>query len=223
MESPRVLVVEDDETLRTTVAAALRDADLAVETLPDGARLEHVLATWRPSLVVLDWMLPGRPGPDLVRVIHGSGDVGVIMLTARDGVDDRLRGFAAGIDDYVPKPFAMAELVARVRALLHRLGATPATIQVGDLVVDEAGGVARRGEIQLALTATEFRLLSYLAANRGRVLSGTQILSQVWGYEEYSDNLVQAHLSALRRKMEEHGPRLVHTVRGLGYVLREAA
>ncbi len=168
-------------------------------------------------------MLAGRDGPTLARIARASGDLGVIMLTARDDVDDRLHAFAVGVDDYVPKPFAMAELVARVRALLHRLGVIPPTVTVGDLVVDEVGGRASRGDHPLPLTATEFRLLAYLATNRGRVLSGTQILTQVWGYEDYSDNLVPATLSTLRRKMEEDGPRLVHTVRGLGYVLRVAA
>ena len=220
MPAPRVLVVEDDDTIRDSVRAALRDTGFDVRAIPDGNALARVLTEFRPAVVVLDWMLPGRDGPELAKVIRGTGEVGIIMLTAREGVDDRLRGFSAGIDDYVPKPFAMAELVARVRALLHRLGATPTTIQVEDLVVDEAGGTASRGTVTLPLTATEFRLLSYLADHRGRVMSPTQILTQVWGYDEYSDNLVQAHISALRRKMEEHGPRLVHTVRGLGYVLR---
>ena len=220
MAVARVLVIEDEPSIRSSVAAALREDGHHVEELASGEHLERTLAAYRPSLVVLDWMLPGRDGPALARVVRGSGDVGVIMLTAREDVDDRLRAFAVGIDDYVPKPFAMAELVARVRALLHRLGAIPATVQIGDLVVDEAGGQASRDGVPLPLTATEFRLLAYLAANRGRVVSGTQILTQVWGYEDYSDNLVQATMSTLRRKMEEQGPRLVHTVRGLGYVVR---
>ncbi len=220
MTTARVLVVEDDATIRDAVSSALRDTGLSVESMADGEELEAALRTYRPAVVVLDWMLPGRDGPQLSRVIRQSGDAGVIMLTAREGVDDRLRGFSAGIDDYVPKPFAMAELVARVRALLGRMGATPTTIRVGALVVDEAAAAASRNGIALPLTATEFRLLAYLAAQRGRVVSGTQILTQVWGYDDYSDNLVHAHISALRRKMENEGPRLVHTVRGLGYVLR---
>lgn len=218
----RVLVIEDDETIREAVSSALRDTGLTLEAMADGEELEAALRTYRPAVVVLDWMLPGRDGPQLSRVIRQRGDAGVIMLTARDGVDDRLRGFSAGIDDYVPKPFAMAELVARVRALLGRLGATPTTIRVGDLVVDESAASASRSGVPLPRTATEFRLLAYLAAQRGRVVSGTQILTQVWGYDDYSDNLVHAHISALRRKMEANGPRLVHTVRGLGYILRDA-
>ena len=220
MGNARVLVVEDEPTIRSSVAAALRADGHDVEELASGEHLERTLAAYRPSVVVLDWMLPGRDGPALARVVRGSGDIGIIMLTAREDVDDRLRAFAVGVDDYVPKPFAMAELVARVRALLHRVGAIPATLRIGDLVVDEAGGqgVARRR--RAAAHRDRVPAAAYLAANRGRVVSGTQILTQVWGYEDYSDNLVQATLSTLRRKMEEHGPRLVHTVRGLGYVLR---
>ncbi len=219
----RVLVVEDEPAIRDAVGAAFRDCGLQVRTLRSGDGLEEHLAAFKPSVVVLDWMLPGRDGPTLARVVRGSGSAGIIMLTAREGVDDRLQGFAAGIDDYVPKPFAMAELVARTRALLHRLGVVPPTVEVADLVVDEAGGTATRDGVALPLTATEFRLLTYLAENRGRVLSATQLLTQVWGYDDYSDNLVPTHVSSLRRKMEEHGPRLVHTVRGLGYVLRATA
>ncbi|GAA1908417.1 response regulator transcription factor [Lapillicoccus jejuensis] len=220
----RVLLVEDDTAIREAVAAALRDTGLDVRSAADGEELEGLLASYRPSVLVLDWMLPGRDGPTLARVARRTADVGIIMLTAREGVGDRLRGFSAGVDDYVPKPFAMEELVARVRALLGRLGATPTTVEVDDLVVDESAAVAVRGGEPLPLTATEFRLLAYLAQQRGRVVSTTQILTQVWGYEEYSDNLVPANISTLRRKMEAGGaPRLLHTVRGLGYVLRAPA
>lgn len=220
----RVLVVEDDATIREAVAAALRDTGLDVRSAPDGEELEGLLASYRPAVLVLDWMLPGRDGPTLARVARRTADAGIIMLTAREGVGDRLRGFSAGVDDYVPKPFAMEELVARVRALLGRLGATPTTIEVDDLLVDESAAVASRGGEPISLTATEFRLLAYLAQQCGRVVSTTQILTQVWGYEEYSDNLVPANISTLRRKMEAGGaPRLLHTVRGLGYVLRPPA
>lgn len=220
----RVLLVEDDTAIRDAVSAALRDTGLDVRSAADGEELEGLLASYRPAVLVLDWMLPGRDGPTLARVARRTADVGIIMLTAREGVGDRLRGFSAGVDDYVPKPFAMEELVARVRALLGRLGATPTTIEVDDLVVDESAAVAVRDGEPIPLTATEFRLLAYLAQQRGRVVSTTQILTQVWGYEEYSDNLVPANVSTLRRKMEAGGaPRLLHTVRGLGYVLRAPA
>lgn len=218
--APRLLVVEDDEAIRTMLAASLRAAGFEVETRVDGATLEADLAELRPALVVLDWMLPGRDGPRLVDVVRSHSRAGIVMLTAREGVADRLRGFEVGVDDYVAKPFVTEELVARIRAVLRRSGAVAATIQVGDLAVDEDGGTATRAGERLALTATEFRLLCYLAHHRDQVVSSAQILTQVWGYDDYADNLVQVHLSALRRKMEVHGPRLIHTERGLGYVLR---
>jgi two-component system OmpR family response regulator len=135
-------------------------------------------------------------------------------------VPDRLAGFAAGADDYLVKPFAMAELVARVRAVLNRRGRWPGAVEVGDLLVDEPAGTATRAGARLDLTATELRLLGYLVGNRGRTVSKTQILTQVWGYGDYDPNLVEVHVSALRRKLEAHGDRLVHTVRGLGYTVR---
>ena len=191
-----------------------------VASMADGDGLEQRLVQWRPALVVLDWMLPGRDGIALVRAIRASSAAGIVMLTAREAVEDRLRGFDVGVDDYLAKPFVTEELVARIKAVLRRLGAIGSTVQVGDLVIDEEAGYAARAGDPLGLTATEFRLLAYLAAHRDRVLSNAQILSQVWGYEEYADNLVQVHVSALRRKIEAHGDRLIHTERGLGYVLR---
>lgn len=221
MKQPaRVLVVEDDDTIRTSLTQALEAATFVVRALGDGAELESELASFRPALVVLDWMLPGRDGPALVRVVRARLNAGIMMLTARESIADRLRGFDVGVDDYLAKPFVTEELVARIRAVLRRLGAIPTTVQVDDLLIDEGAGVVERGGVRLELTATEFRLLAYLAGHRERVLSTAQILTQVWGYDDYADNLVQVHLSALRRKMEAHGPRLIHTERGLGYVLR---
>jgi two-component system, OmpR family, response regulator len=216
----RLLVVEDDGAIRDALERAFTAAGFAVRALVDGARLEAELDEHRPALVVLDWMLPGRDGPELVGVVRRRSDAAVVMLTAREAVEDRLRGFDVGVDDYLAKPFVMEELVARVRAVLRRLGALPGRIEVDDLVVEEDAGRVTRGGHDVALTATEFRLLVFLARHRDRVLSNAQILSQVWGYDEYADNLVQVHLSALRRKLEAHGPRLIQTERGLGYVLR---
>ncbi|MEU4807293.1 response regulator transcription factor [Actinosynnema sp. NPDC023587] len=216
----RVLVIEDAEAIGAAVGSALRDAGYQVQLRPDGRDLEGELARFRPDLVVLDVMLPGRDGFMLLEVIRRTSGAGVVMLTARDGVADRLRGLDRGADDYVVKPFVLAELVARVSAVLRRLGRTPSTVQIGDLVVDADSAVVLRGDAPVELTATELRLLRYLAAQRGRVVGKTQILTAVWGYEDYDPNLVEVHVSALRRKLEEHGPRLLHTVRGLGYVLR---
>lgn len=216
----RVLVIEDAEAIGAAVGSALRDAGYQVQLRPDGRELETDLTRFRPDLVVLDVMLPGRDGFALLEVVRRASGAGVVMLTAREGVADRLRGLDRGADDYLVKPFVLAELVARVSAVLRRLGRTPSTVQVGDLVVDADSGVVLRGAEPVELTATELRLLRYLAAQRGRVVGKTQILTAVWGYEDYDPNLVEVHVSALRRKLEENGPRLLHTVRGLGYVLR---
>lgn len=216
----RLLVVEDDDTIRESVQMALAGAGFEVRSTSDGAGLEELLTQWRPALVVLDWMLPGRDGLALARLIRATSAAAIVMLTAREAVADRLRGFDVGVDDYLAKPFVTEELLARVKAVLRRLGAIGSTVQVGDLVIDEDAGYAARGGEPLGLTATEFRLLAYLAAHRDRVLSNAQILTQVWGYDAYADNLVQVHMSALRRKIEAHGDRLIHTERGLGYVLR---
>ncbi|MBM6400783.1 response regulator transcription factor [Phycicoccus sonneratiae] len=220
MAPARILLVEDDDAIREAVAVALRDEGYEVAARRDGDALEDHLEVFRPDLVVLDWMLPGRDGPTLARVVRRFGDVGVVMLTARDEVSSRLRGFDSGVDDYVTKPFAMAELLARLRALLRRLGRVPSTVEVGDLVVDLDAAVVTRAGHRVELTATELRLLGFLVENRGRTMSTTQILTQVWGYEDVAENLVQVHVSALRKKLEAHGGRLVHTVRGIGYVVR---
>jgi DNA-binding response OmpR family regulator len=204
----RILIVEDTEAIRAAVRAALRDSGYEVLARPDGRELESDLNQFRP---------------DLLEVIRRACNAGVVMLTARDGVPDRLRGLEGGADDYVLKPFVLAELVARVGAVLRRLGRTPSAVQIGDLLVDADSGVVLYSGSPVDVTATELRLLCYLAAQRGRVVSKTQILTSVWGYEDYDPNLVEVHVSALRRKLEAHGPRLLHTVRGLGYVLRVGA
>lgn len=218
--TPRVLVVEDSETLREMVSEALTDAGYLADSQPDGNRLEEVLEGFRPDLVVLDVMLPGRDGFALLDVILEWGEVGIVLLTALAGLPDRLRGLDGGADDYVVKPFELAELVSRVGAVLRRRGRLPAAVQVGDLTIDIDAGVASRGDHQLGLTATELRLLAYLVAQRGRIVSAGQILNGVWGYDAYDPNLVQVHISGLRHKLEAHGPRILHTVRGIGYRLQ---
>ncbi len=214
----RVLVVEDAEAIRAAVVSGLTEAGYTATGLASGRDLEAELAGYRPDLVVLDVLLPGRDGFALLEVVRRHSDAGVVMLTARDAVDDRLRGLHGGADDYLVKPFALAELVARVTAVLRRRGTTPSAVAVGDLLVDVTAGSVRRAGAPIELTATELRLLDYLATQRGRVVSKAQILTRVWGYTDYDPNLVEVHISALRRKLGE--PRLLHTVRGLGYVLR---
>jgi len=215
----RILVVEDDDALRLAVVTTLRGAGYLVAGAADGRSLLDDIDRAAPDLVLLDWMLPGPSGILLATRVRARSDAAVVMMTARDELDDRLRGFAEGADDYVVKPFAMAELVARITAVLRRRGRVPSVIEVGDLVLDPEAATVRRGGVVLDLTATEFRLLRFLAESRGRTVSKGQITTQVWGYDDVAPNLVEVHLSALRRKMEAHGPRLVHTVRGLGYRL----
>ncbi|WP_319943288.1 response regulator transcription factor [Nocardia aurantia] len=220
MQRGRILVIEDADAIRAAVTTALFAAGHEVLSRADGAGLEHDLAVFRPDVVVLDVMLPGRDGFALLETVRARCEAGVVMLTARDGVEDRVRGLRAGSDDYVVKPFDLTELVARIEALLRRMGRLQAKLTIGDLVVDVDSGVVVRGDRQVALTATEFKLLTYLATHRDRVLTKTQNLTAVWGYEDYDPNLVEVYVSAVRRKLEEHGPRLLQTVRGLGYTLR---
>jgi two-component system, OmpR family, response regulator len=217
---PRVLVVEDSETIREMVSEALADAGYHADACRDGDGLERALDGLRPDLVVLDVMLPGRDGFELLDVIRDWGDAGIVLITARDGLTDRLRGLDGGADDYVVKPFELAELVSRVGAVLRRRGRLPQALQVGDLMLDVDAGVAVRAGHALDLTATELRLLHFLVEQRSRIVSANQILSAVWGYDAYDPNLVQVHVSGLRRKLEAHGPRIVHTVRGIGYRLQ---
>ncbi|MGW5718549.1 response regulator transcription factor [Amycolatopsis sp. NPDC003865] len=220
---PRILVIEDAEAIRVPVESALAGAGFSVRSLPDGTGLEAEFARARPDLVVLDVMLPGRDGFELLRVIRRASAAGVVMLTARDGVEDRLRGLGDGADDYVVKPFVLAELVARVTAVLRRTGRTRPAVEVGDLVIDVEGGRARYGGTDVELTSTEWKVLLYFARHRDRVVSKTQVLTAVWGYGELAPNLVEVNVSTLRRKLEAHGPRVLHTVRGQGYVLRGEA
>lgn len=218
--TPRVLVVEDSETIREMVSEALTEVGYHTEARRDGERLEELLDGIRPDLVVLDVMLPGRDGFALIDVIRDWGDIGIVLITARDGLPDRLRGLDGGADDYVIKPFELAELVSRVGAVLRRRGRLPQVIQVGDVTLDPGAGVAARGGHRLDLTATELRVLTFLVEQRGRIVSAGQILNGVWGYDAYDPNLVQVHVSGLRRKLEARGPRILHTVRGIGYRLQ---
>jgi DNA-binding response OmpR family regulator len=217
----RVLFVEDDDAVRNAIALELRAAGYLVQAERDGNSLEAIAESFRPDIALLDVMLPGRSGFDLARELRNRSDLPILFLTARDAVSSRLAGFSAGADDYVIKPVAVEELLARLRALLRRSGRLEADVlEVGDLILDEPARVVRRGDTMLELTPIEFQLLGFLMRNRGVVLSRLQIMSQVWGYEEHDPNLVPVHMGNLRRKLEASGPRLIHTIRGHGYVLR---
>ena len=220
--SPRIVIVEDDAPIRSALDVALRGEGYTVLALSEGTDLLAATDGFKPDLAVLDVRLHvGPDGLTLARQLHRRSALPILFLTAADAVEDRLAGFDAGGDDYLIKPFSMAELLARVRSLLKRAGRLEsATWQVGDLVVDDGARSVVRSGLTLELTRTEYDLLAALIRHVGRVLSKTQLLTQVWGFDAYDTNLVEVHMSALRRKLEQAGPRIVHTVRGSGYVLR---
>jgi DNA-binding response OmpR family regulator len=216
----RILVVEDSDAIRLPVVTALSARGFQLASITDGSDLENLLPSFAPDLVILDIMLPGRDGFELLNVIRRTSTAAVLMLTARDALADRVHGLSGGADDYVIKPFAMAELVARIHAVLRRTRQGGSSISIADLVINDDATLIRRGEESLDLTETERRLLGYLAAHRDRVVSKTQILTAVWGYDGFDENVVEVHISSLRRKLEAGGrSRLVHTVRGRGYLL----
>lgn len=222
-EAARLLVIEDDEALRDSLTDALQSTGFTVHALPDGVGALESLKTFKPDAAIVDIGL-GDDSPDGFEVaeqLRKHDSLSVIFLTARDGLDDRLRGFEIGADDYMIKPFALAELLARVRAVLRRSGRLASkVIELRDLIVDEQNHSVVRGGEELVLTQTEFELLCVFAREPNKVFSKQQLLALVWHFDEYDPNLVEVHLSALRRKMEAHGPRLIHTVRGSGYELR---
>lgn len=220
---PRVLIVEDDPVIRNTLQASLARERYEVRAERDGTSLVGVLDQFRPDLAVLDVRLPTGPsGYEMARLVRQLRDVPVLFLTAAASVEERLAGFEAGGDDYVLKPFSMPELLARVHALLRRSGRLDAAVwAVGDLVVEEVSQTARRAGQRLDLTKTEYEIVKAFARRPGHVLSKAQLLSEIWGFQAYDPNVVEAHLSALRQKLEAHGPRMIDTVRNLGYVMRE--
>lgn len=221
----RVLVVEDDVAIVEFISLGLGYEGYDVfsaGTVAEG--LEQVRAR-RPDLIVLDVMLPDRSGLELLAAVRASGlDLPVIILSARDEVPHRVRGLEAGADDYLTKPFRFEELLARIRAVLrrHRPGADDAVLACGVLRLD-----AGRHEVTVAgapveLTGMEFELLELLLSNVGRVLTREVLMSRLWGASSVADsNVLEVQVSRLRRRLGDHGPRLIHTVRGVGYVLRD--
>jgi two-component system, OmpR family, response regulator PrrA len=222
---PDVLVVDDDEDIRVSLDRGLRLSGFAVRTAGDGDAALRAVAERVPDCIVLDVGLPGRDGVAVVEALRRDGvPVPVLMLSARTAVDDRVTGLAAGADDYLVKPFALAELVARLRALLRRVPAPgPSGLAVGPLTVDPARRRATLDGAPVELTRREFDLLEALARNAGLVLSRERLLETVWGYDFAVDtNVVDVFVSQLRRKLEAGGtPRLVHTVRGIGFTLED--
>jgi two-component system, OmpR family, response regulator len=220
----RLLVVEDEEMILELLSGSLRFAGFDVVTAVSGAEALRAVTASRPDLVLLDVMLPDGDGFEVVRRMRSSGpDVPVIFVTARDGVHERVAGLALGADDYVTKPFSLDEVLERIRAVLRRTGRAAAKprLRVAGLELDEDGHEVRRDGIPIALTPTEFRLLRFLMSNAGRVLSKQQIFDHVWDHNPAGDaNVVEPCVSYLRRKVDQGEPRLIHTIRGVGYVLR---
>ena len=224
----RVMTVDDEPSLIELLSMAMRFEGWEVHTAQSGTEAVRVARESQPDAIVLDMMLPDFDGLEVMRRIRAFlPDVPVIFLTARDGVSDRISGLTAGGDDYVTKPFSLEEVIARLRGLLRRSGATspmPATqLVVGDLVLDEDSHEVTRGGVQITLTATEFELLRYLMRNPKRVLSKAQILDRVWDYDFGGQaNVVELYISYLRKKIDAGRDPMIHTMRGVGYVLRPA-
>lgn len=216
--------MDDEASVRQSLERALRLEGFDVATAAGGREALEAIGRRPPSVVVLDVTMPGMDGVSVVRRIRADGlDVPVCILSARDEIDDRVAGLQAGADDYLVKPFAVAELTARLAALLRRRGApAPGPLVVDDLVVDPARRVATRGGRELGLTRREFDLLETFARHPGQVLSREQLLEQVWGYGfDVETNVADVFVGYLRRKLEAGGePRLIHTARGVGWALR---
>jgi len=221
-----VLVVEDDEQVRRSVERALRFEGYSVSVAGDGEEGLQALAAEPPDVVVLDIMMPRLDGIAVCRLMRARGDrTPVLMLTARHELSDRVAGLDAGADDYLVKPFALEELLARLRALLRRTGFSEGeeTLRVGDLELRPAARTVRRGSREIDLTRTEFDLLELLMVNAGIVMLRNVIYERIWGFDfETTSNSLDVYIGYLRRKTEADGePRLIHTVRGVGYVVRQ--
>ncbi len=218
----RILLVEDDRQLRGSIARGLREAGYEVDEAGDGLQAESRAAAGGYGCVILDVLLPGRDGIAVCRELRSRDDwVPVLMLTALDGVDHRIAGLDAGADDYLPKPFDFGELLARVRALTRRPGATDQReLRVADLAIDTHRRTARRGSREIELTAKEFDFLLHLARNAGHVVTRAELMTHVWDDSHAHSNVIDVYASRLRRKIDEaEAVRLFETRRGVGYLL----
>jgi two-component system OmpR family response regulator len=222
----RVLVVDDEPNIVDVISMALRYEGFAVESAGTGAEAIAAVRSFAPHLIVLDVMLPDMEGFDVARRLGAErARVPIVYLTARDATEDKVRGLSLGGDDYVTKPFSLEELVARIRSILRRAGVAEAessTLVFEDLELDDDAHEVRRGGRGIDLTATEFRLLRYLMLNPRRVLTRSQLLEHVWDYDFDGDaRVLETYVSYLRKKVDAGGDPLIHTVRGVGYVLRQ--
>ena len=223
---PKVLVVDDDVKLLKMLKRTLVFENLDVLTATNGREALEVVQQEAPDLLIVDWMMPEMDGLELIQHLRDANNrMPILMLTARDAVENRVFGLESGADDYLVKPFAPAELVARVHALLRRVEpkADDQELQYNDVRLDPKQHEAWRGDRKLSLTVTEFNLLYYFLRHPRQVLERNQILMEVWGYDFGGDsNVLEIYISYLRKKLESNGePRLIQTVRGIGYMLRE--
>ena len=229
----KILVVDDEQAVRESLRRSLRFNGYEVLTANDGLEAVETVRAENPELVILDVMMPNMDGLEVCRTLRSEGwDRPILVLTARDGVSDRVAGLDAGADDYLPKPFALEELLARVRSLVRRAAADSIAAEVPvesklsfeDLELDADTREVSRGGRAISLTRTEFALLQLLMENPRKVLSRSKILEEVWGYDfPTSGNALEVYIGYLRKKTEgESDARLIHTVRGVGYVLRES-
>ncbi len=225
--SHRILVVDDEKSISDLIATSLRFVGFDVRTAASGSEALTVAEEFKPQAVVLDVMLPDIDGFEVCRQLRSEGlNIGVLFLTAKDGMEDKVAGLTIGGDDYMTKPFSLEELVARLRALLRRIGVTEIDtddekIRFADLELNEATHEVHRAGILLEMSPTEFQLLRYLLINADRVVSKSQILDHVWQYDFRGDaGIVETYISYLRKKIDSFDPPLIHTVRGVGYRLR---
>jgi len=224
-DAHRILVVDDEPNILDVLTMALRFQGFEVETAATGEQALAAAASFKPQLMVLDIMLPDMEGFEVARRLGAQrAHVPIVFLTARDATEDKIRGLSIGGDDYVTKPFSLEELIARIRTVLRRTGqaeADSSVLSFEDLELDDDTREVHRGGAAVELTATEYRLLRYLMLNPRRVLTRAQLLDHVWDYDFGGDaRVLETYISYLRKKLDLHGPSLIHTVRGVGYTLR---
>ena len=224
-DAHRILVVDDEPNILDVLTMALRFQGFEVETATTGEQALAAAASFKPQLMVLDIMLPDMEGFEVARRLGAQrAQVPIVFLTARDATEDKIRGLSIGGDDYVTKPFSLEELIARIRTVLRRTGqaeADSSVLSFEDLELDDDTREVHRGGAAVELTATEYRLLRYLMLNPRRVLTRDQILNHVWDYDFGGDaRVLETYVSYLRKKLDVHGPPLIHTVRSVGYALR---
>lgn len=225
MGGEHLLIVDDEANLRSMLSAALRHHGFEITVAENGREALEAVTRDRPDLLILDVMLPELDGFEVCRRLRNDGDTTpVLFLTARDGTDDKVRGLTLGGDDYLQKPFSLDELVARTQAVLRRTRADAAAgsvLELADLTMDDDAHRVIRAGSEVSLSPTEYKLLRYLLVNKGRVLSKAQILDHVWDYDFGGDGgVVETYVGYLRRKLDTVDPKLIHTIRGVGYTLR---